>query len=289
MHYEGDIIRPPSEAGSIILQATVGCSHNRCTFCGAYRDKRFRVKDRRFILEDLDFAAGHFRRQSTLFLADGNALAIPQGELIDLLSLIRARLPRVRRVSLYANARDILGRSPSDMEELHRLGLQRVYMGLESGHDPTLKTIGKGADAAEMIRAGRQVREAGMFLSVTVLLGIAGIQHSIDHARATARVLNRMRPSQIAVLTLMLLDNTPLAGLHARGRFRLPDRPGLFRELRALIAGLEVERTLFQANHASNYFALDGRLPRHKSVFISTIDRALAGKVNVKTESMRAL
>lgn len=289
MHYEGDIIRPPSEAGSIILQATVGCSHNRCSFCGAYRGKSFRIKDERVIREDLDFAAQYCLRQQTLFLADGNALAIPQKELLDLLSLIRTRLPHVRRISLYANARDIQHRTVDDLKQLRQRGLQRIYMGLETGHDPTLAAICKGSKATDMIRAGRMVREAGMFLSVTVLLGIAGITYSVEHARATASVLNRIKPNQIAVLTLMLLDNTPLAELSARGKFELPDRRALFVELRTMLEDLDVGRAQFQANHASNYFELDGRLPRDKRFFISIIDRALAGNVSLKPDYRRAL
>lgn len=289
MHYEGDIIRPPSEAGSIILQATVGCSHNRCSFCGAYRGKRFRIKDEGVIREDLDFAAQYCLRQQTLFLADGNALAIPQKELLDLLSLIRTRLPHVRRISLYANARDIQRRTVDDLKQLRQRGLQRIYMGLETGHDPTLAAICKGSDATDMIQAGRMVREAGMFLSVTVLLGIAGITYSVEHARATASVLNRIKPNQIAVLTLMLLDNTPLAELSARGKFELPDRRALFVELRTMLEDLDVGRAQFQANHASNYFELDGRLPRDKRFFISIIDRALAGNVSLKPDYRRAL
>jgi radical SAM superfamily enzyme YgiQ (UPF0313 family) len=289
MHYEGDIIRPPSEAGSIILQATVGCSHNRCSFCGAYRGKRFRIKEQSVIRGDLEFAARYCRRQQTLFLADGNALAIPQKELLALLSLIRDLLPHVRRVSLYANARDILRRTGDDMKQLRRQGIQRIYMGLETGHDPTLAAICKGADSADMVQAGRLVRAAGMFLSVTVLLGIAGIRHSLEHARATSAVLNRIKPNQIAVLTLMLLEKTPLAELHARGEFELPDRRGLFLELRTMLEDLDVEKAQFQANHASNYFELDGRLPRDKRILISTIDRALAGAVGLKPDCRRAL
>lgn len=289
MHYEGDIIRPPSEAGSIILQATVGCSHNRCTFCGAYRDKRFRIKSTSELLPDLDFAARYCQRQKTVFLADGNALAIQQADLLELLALIRSRLPQVRRVGLYANARDILRRSAREMDQLRESGLQRVYMGLESGHDPTLEAVRKGSDAAAMIRAGRLVRESGMFLSVTVLLGVAGVRHSMEHARATASVLNRMKPSQVGVLTLMLLENTPLAGQYDRGEFILPDREGLFVELRAMLADLDLERAQFQANHASNYFELDGRLPKDKHALLSRIDQVLAGAVGTKPDWRRTL
>ena len=151
MHYEGNIIRPPSEADSIILQVTVGCSHNACTFCGAYRGKRFRIKEPEIIDEDIAFAARYCLRQKTVFLADGNALAIPQPQLVDLLARIRKKLPHVRRISLYANARDILERTPDELKTLRELGLHRIYMGLESGHDPTLKAIAKGNDSRSMI------------------------------------------------------------------------------------------------------------------------------------------
>ncbi|VAW40184.1 Radical SAM [hydrothermal vent metagenome] len=289
MQYEGNIIRPPSEADSIILQVTVGCSHNHCTFCGAYRDKEFRLKDEETVREDIDFAAACCRRQKTVFLADGDALAIPQAELVSLLSLIREKLPWVRRISLYANSRDILSRSAAELRVLNDLGLKRIYMGLETGHDPTLKAICKGAGSGEMIRAGRLVRAAGIFLSVTVLLGIAGSSHSLDHALATARVLNEMEPSQIAVLTLMLMDNTPLGRQYRAGSFHLPDQDMMFRELRALVGHIRGIKAQFQANHASNYFALAGRLPRDQEKFIAIIDQALSGTIELKPEARRAL
>lgn len=289
MNYEGDIIRPPSEAFSIILQATVGCSHNRCTFCGAYRDRSFRLKEEETVEADLAFAAEYCRRQKTLFLADGNGLAMPQARLVSLLARIRERLPWVRRVSLYANARDILRRSVDELRQLKGLGMSRLYMGLETGHDPTLAAIAKGSDSREMIAAGQRVREAGIFLSVSVLLGIAGRRDSQAHARATAAVLNAMKPNQVAALTLMLLVNTPLADAWRQGHFEMPDRHDLLRELRSLLVDLDLERAQFQANHASNYFELDGRLPRDTIEMIAQVDRALAGAVALKPEYCRAL
>jgi len=289
MDYEGNIIRPPSEANSIILQATVGCSHNACTFCGAYRDKKFYIKDDDVIRQDLEFASQYCRRQKTLFLADGDALAIPQPELVRLLSLIRSMLPWVRRVSVYANARDILRRSPDELQALASLGLGRIYMGLETGHPQILQKICKGSDPEEMLAAGRLIRQAGIFLSVTVLLGIGGVEYSEEHAKATADILNRMRPNQIAVLTLMVLENTPLAAMIRTGRFQLPGRLVLFSELRTLLARLDLDKTQFQANHASNYFSLDGRLPRDKEKFIGLVSRAINGEIALKPETSRAL
>jgi radical SAM superfamily enzyme YgiQ (UPF0313 family) len=289
LHYEGHIIRPPSEANAIILQVTTGCSHNRCTFCGAYREQKFRIKDDAVVDSDLDFAANYCTRQKTVFLADGDALVIPQQRLLDLFARIKEKLPWVRRISLYANCRDILNRSPEELAELKAAGLGRIYMGLESGHTKTLATIKKGATSAEMILAGRQVKEASIFLSVTCLLGIAGIRYSMQHAADTAAVLNKIQPSQIAVLTLMLLDNTELGQTAAAGSFQLPDKLGLFQELRTLIVRLKVPRCQFQANHASNYFTLDGRLPRDKDNFLATIDEAIAGTLDLKPETLRGL
>ena len=291
MQYEGTVIRPPSEANSIILQVSIGCSHNHCTFCGAYKDKKFRLRDEGAIDRDIDFAGRYCRRQKTLFLADGNVLALPHRFLVDLFNKIRHKLPWVRRISMYAAGRDILNRSVDQLAELKKLGLGRLYMGLESGHDPTLVAVKKGATAEEMVAAGRRVRAAAIFLSVTCLLGLAGDRQvaSLAHAKDTADVLNRMQPSQIAILTLMLLDNTELGKKAQRGEFNLPGKHQLFHELRTLIAGLSDFRTLVQANHSSNYFQLDGRLPRDKEKFLFIIDQALSGAIGIKPEYLRAL
>ena len=289
MQYEGTVIRPPSEWNSIILQVTVGCSHNRCTFCGAYRDKQFRIKKQAEIEQDLEFAAQYCRRQRTVFLADGDALVIPHQRMVRLFKKIRQQLPWVRRISLYANCRDILAETTEQLAQLKELGLGRIYMGLESGHDPTLAAVKKGANAAEMIKAGQRVRKAGIFLSVTCLLGLGGRQHSLDHAAATAEILCAMQPSQIAILTLMILNNTELGARQQTGAFIMPDKKELFAELRTLVAGLEGVRAQFQANHASNYFSLDGRLPRDKNKFLAIIDQACSGEVPLKTENQRAL
>ena len=291
MRYEGTVIRPPSEANSIILQVSIGCSHNRCTFCGAYKEKIFRLRDEAEIDRDLDFAGQYCRRQQTVFLADGNVLALPHRFLVDLFSRIRKRLPWVRRISMYAGCRDILNRSVDQLVELKKLGLGRLYMGLESGHDPVLTAVNKGASSEEMIAAARKVRAASVFLSVTCLLGLAGERPaaSLAHARDTARVLNRMQPSQIAILTLMLQGNTELGQQARRGEFSLPGKQQLFYELRTLIAGLSDFRTLVQANHSSNYFQLDGRLPRDREKFLAIIDQAIAGAIDLRPEYLRAL
>lgn len=289
MHYEGTIIRPPSEANSIILQVTVGCSHNKCTFCGAYKNELFRIKDDALIDEDLDFAATYCKRQSKVFLADGDALIIPHPRLVNLLQRINKKLPWVKRIRLYGNAKSILMKSPSQLRELKELGLDRVYMGLESGSDTVLKSINKGVDSAKMIEAGRRIREADLFLSVTVLLGIGGADYWQEHARATGNVVSAISANQVAALTLMLLPNTPLYSLEKKGAFTLPSQRKLLQELRLLVENISVQRAQFQANHASNYLPINCRLPRDKKKVLASIDRALAGEEHLTPESLRAL
>ncbi len=289
MDYVGNIIRPPSEADSIILQVTVGCSHNRCTFCGTYRGELFRLKDERIIDADLDFAARYCRRQNRIFLADGDVLSLPQHRLVALLTRIRQQLPWVKRISLYGNAKNGLRKSVADLEELKGLGLNRVYMGLESGHDPTLTAINKGVDSAAQIGFGQRIRAAGLFLSVTALLGIAGRQDSRQHAIETGRVISAMQPNQVGVLTLMLLPGTPLFDQATKGEFTLPDRDGLLEELYVMVENIETKRLQLQTNHASNYLPLNCRMPRDKEQVLTAIRQARAGKIGLKPEHLRAL
>lgn len=278
MDYQGIVIRPPSEAFSIILQVTLGCSHNRCTFCGTYRNKPFQRKNLVQVEQDLDFAAKYCQRQTTLFLADGDALALPHEELLDLLARIRTRLPWVRRISSYASGHNIMGRSDEQLHAYQKEGLSRLYMGLESGHDPTLLSIAKGMDSARLVLAGQRVQKAGMFLSTSCLLGIAGQEQSKEHACATAEALNRMQPQQIAVLTLMLLKNTPLYAQFQAGRFFPLEPEQILMELRTLLITLQPFRCQFHANHNSNALLLRGRLPKDKDHLLACIDEAIQTK-----------
>lgn len=290
MHYEGNVIRPPSEWNSIILQVTVGCSHNKCTFCGAYKEVGFRIKDEATVFRDIAFAAAHCRGQKRVFLADGDVLILSQQRLIRILTAIRQHLPWVTRVSLYGNAKAILSKTTAQLQELKELGLDRVYMGLESGNDEVLSRIRKGADAGRMIRAARHVKDAGFFLSVTVLLGIGGINYSQQHARDTGRVLSRMHPNQIAALTLMVMENTPLFNAMTEGGdFTLPDTTTLLSELHDIIDNIDVERCQFQANHASNYLDINCRLPRDKEKILKEIKEAQLGRTPLRSEHLRRL
>jgi radical SAM superfamily enzyme YgiQ (UPF0313 family) len=289
MDYQGIIIRPPSEANSIILQVTIGCSHNKCTFCGTYKGVRFGFKPESVVERDISFAAQYCRRQRRIFIADGDALILPQTKLLKLLQTIRQKLPWVTRVGLYGNARSIRTKTPKDLTELREAGLGIVYMGLESGDDVTLKQIRKGVRVDTMVQMAKRVIEAGIKLSVTVLLGLAGSERSAVHAKTTGQALSAMDPNYVGALSLMLLPNTPLGRDHAEGRFKLISPLEMLEELKTMIAHTDLSAGLFYANHASNYLPIKARLPRDKEATIDVIDQALKGNIALRPESIRAL
>jgi radical SAM superfamily enzyme YgiQ (UPF0313 family) len=289
MHYEGNIIRPPSEADSILLQVTVGCSRNKCTFCGTYTGERFRIKPDSIIMEDIAFAATYCKRQRRVFLCDGDALIIPQKRLITILSEIKKQLPWVTRVGLYANAKSLNLKTSEELKELKAHGIGIAYMGLETGDDVTLKKINKGASSEQMIAMGLKAREAGIKLSITVLLGIAGRERSITHAEETGRVLSAIDPEYVGALSLMLIPGTPLYDDYKAGRFILIEPDEMLKELRVMINATNLTKGQFHANHASNYLPIKARLPKDKEATIKLIDMALSGKVSLKPEWMRAL
>ena len=289
MDYVGRIIRPPGEAGSILLQVTQGCSHNRCAFCGAYKDKPFALKPDSRILADIQAAALLYPDERRLFLCDGDVLALPMHRLSRLLDDIRRVLPRVARVTSYASARNLRSKSVDDLAALKERGLSTLYLGLESGDPATLAAVRKGSTVDEMVRAAEKIRAAGLKLNVTVLLGLAGRERSLTHARATGEVLTAMQPHQAAALTLMLIPGTPLDLEAQAGRFVLPDARGMLLELRTLLEQTHLDSGLFMADHASNYLPLKGRLPKDKPRLLAELDRALHGKTALTPESCRRL
>jgi radical SAM superfamily enzyme YgiQ (UPF0313 family) len=289
MHYEGMIIRPPSEADSILLQVTLGCSHNKCTFCGTFRDKRFTIKKDDIIFQDIEYARAHFPRQKRLFICDGDAMIVPMKRLRPILERIQDRLPWVERVGVYANTKGIGMKTDEELAELNSLGVGIAYMGLESGDDQVLADIRKGATADKMIRMGRRVKQAGIQLSVTVLVGLAGKERSLVHATETGRVLSEIDPDYVGALSLMLIPGTELHADHEAGRFQLPTPEEMLAELGQMIASTHLTDGLFHANHASNYLPVRARLPRDKEKTLDQIARALSGKIRLKPEFMRAL
>ena len=289
MHYEGNIFRPPSEANSILLQVTTGCSHNKCSFCSMYTQSRFSIKDDSIVKADIDFAADQCRRQRRLFLCDGDALILPQPRLVAILEQIREKLPWVERVGAYANPKNIKAKSVEELKQLHDLGLGIVYLGLESGDDETLKQIDKGADAAVMVEMGRKVRSASIKLSITVILGIAQQERSRIHAIETGRVLSLIDPEYVGALSLMLTPGSRLYQQYEQGSFHLLSPRQMLEELRTMLYHTELSDGYFHANHASNYLPIKARLPGDKQATIELIDKALRGDVPLKPEYMRGL
>ena len=287
--YQGFVIRPPSEAYSILIQVTLGCSHNKCTFCGTYKDKRFAIKKDDIILRDLMFAQKHCRRQDRVFLMDGDVMVIPQKRLVWILEKIREMLPWVRRVGVYANSKSVKMKSDEELRQLKNLGLGIVYYGVESGDDVVLERICKGGTHAKLVEQGRRIIDAGMKLSVTVLLGIGGRERSMEHARATGRLLTEMDPDYVGALTVMVIPGTKLADEMDQGKFALLEPPEILLELREMIANTDLSKGMFFSNHASNYLPLKVRYPDGKAKALETIDAALDGRVGLKPEWMRAL
>jgi len=289
MHYEGNMIRPPSEAYSILLQYTVGCSHNKCTFCGAYKGQRFKIKPDEIMMEDIAFAAKHCRHQDRLFICDGDAMIIPQKRLLKVLMEIEKQLPWVNRVGVYANTKSLRMKTLEELKELKAHGLDIAYMGLETGDDETLKKVRKGATSERMIEMGKKAREAGIKLSITVLLGLAGRERSEIHAKETGRVLSAIDPEYVGALSLMLIPGTPMYDEFESGEFSLPDPQELLMELRVMVESTNLTNGLFHANHASNYLPLKAHLPQDKDKALKQIDEALSGKIALKPEHLRAL
>ena len=289
MHYEGSIIRPPSEAESILLQVTTGCSHHRCTFCGAYGDKRFSFKSMAQVNADIDYAARYFAGARRLFLCDGDALILPQERLLPILEQIGARLPRITRIGTYANAKSIARKSDSELRALREAGLGIVYLGLESGDDQVLSAVDKGVGVEEQVTQVQRLQSAGIKRSITVLLGIAGVAGSMQHARLTGKALSEMDPEYVGALTVMLVPGTPLYAQWRAGEFQLPDPIGILRELREMLAHTTLTGGQFMANHASNYLPLKLRLPRDHAKGCAELDAAIAGALPLRSEWMRGL
>jgi len=276
MKYEGMIFRPPSEADSLILQVTVGCSYNRCTFCGAYQGKRFRVKRFEEIKEDIDEVSPYKIRR--VFLADGDALSIPQSGLLQILSYLKAKLKGLERVGIYANAKDILRKEVEELRALKDLGLGIVYLGMESGDPEILKRIKKNATVDQLIRAGKRVKESGILLSVTVILGLGGVEGSQAHAVETGKVLTEMDPDYVGALSLMIVPGTPVEKEIETGKLVLPTPFGLIQELEMMITHCQFTHCFFASNHASNYLPLRIQMPEQKEEALRRIRELLRRK-----------
>ena len=291
MKYEGMIYRPPSEADSLILQVTVGCSYNRCTFCSAYQGKSFRVKRFEEVKEDIDEVSSYGAHIPRVFLADGDALIIPQKGLVHILQYLRTKVKGLERVGIYANARDILKKGVEELKELKDLGVGIIYLGLESGNPEVLKRIKKNSTVELMIRAAKRVKESGIVLSVTVLLGIGGVELSQVHAEDTGKVLSEMDPDFVGALSLIVVPGTPIEKEIRTGNLVLPTPFGLIQELETMITNCQLSHCFFASNHASNYLALRIRMPEEKEDALRRIREVLQRKdpALLRPEYLRAL
>lgn len=289
MEYEGSIYRPPSEAHSLIVQATIGCSHNKCTFCSMYKDKRFRIRKTEDVLADLTEMARIYPNVRRIFLADGDALIIPAQKLLSILGHIKKNFPSCERVTVYGSPRSILLKSAEELKALHDAGLGIVYLGLESGSDEILAHIRKGETAGEIIEAGLRVKAAGIPLSVTAISGIGGKELWREHAIRTGLAFTAMKPDYIGLLTLMLEAGIPLAADVKSGAFKLltPDEAAL--ETLLMLEHMDCEGSVFRSNHASNYVSLRGTLNADKDAMTRRLKDALEGRIDYKKEIYRAL
>jgi radical SAM superfamily enzyme YgiQ (UPF0313 family) len=290
VRYEGRIFRPPSEADAYILQATVGCSWNHCTYCDMYRDKRFRVRELDETLTDIRAARLAYGRDvEKVFVADGDALVMDLAHWEAILAACREAFPRLRRVSAYATAMNLLEKSVEDLTKLREQGLSLLYIGPESGDDVTLRRIAKGGSFADHVEAARRAREAGIALSAIFLLGVGGVERSQEHAEGSARLASEMDPEFLSLLTLTVVPQTPIARLAERGKFELPSVRRMLEELRLFVALARPTDAVFRTNHASNHLPLGGNLPRDRERILGVVDRALAGAVSLRPEWARGL
>ncbi len=276
IRYAEPLYRPPSEADSLILQATIGCSYNECSFCAMYRHKRFKVRKLDELRAEIEWARANLAGVRKVFLADGDALMAKASFLGALLDELRAAFGPLARVSCYASPQSLQVRSVDEMRELRERGLSLYYLGLESGHDQVLERLVKGVDAAEMIRVALKAREAGVKLSTMVLLGAGGRALSREHARQSARVVNAIDPRFVSTLVMTPVEGTPLFEAAARGEVDDLSPLELAAELREFVAELELSGAIFRSNHASNHLALSGTLPKDKAAMVRALDGVLA-------------
>jgi len=282
MHYSGSVYRPPSEAHSLIVQCTLGCSHNKCAFCIMYKEKRFSINPLEQVLGDLAEARAYYPRIERIFLADGDALVLPMDYLLAVLDFIRDSFPECERVSAYATAKALMRKSDGDLETLRAHGLALVYVGLESGNEALLAKYNKGVTAEEIIAQSLRAKAAGMTLSITAINGMGGKEQSERHALDTAAALSRIKADFVAMLTLRVYSGTPLHDWIERGELTMLGPRELAMENRVILQHIDSDGSVFRSNHASNYLPLKGTLNRDRDALIAQIDKALAGEVRFR-------
>ena len=290
MRYEGDIYRPPSEAYSLLIQVTIGCSHNKCTFCSMFKDKRFRVRDVSEVIEDLEMARRTYRRVDRIFLCDGDALCLANSKLMVILEKIRELFPECQRVSVYGSAKDVLRKTPEELTELRENGIEMIYLGAESGSARVLEAVNKGVTPQQLIEAVHKIENSGIKASVTFISGLAGKAGWEDHAIETGKMISEMNASYVGLLTLMLDPRAPITGQIERGELELLSGEEVVAETYLMLKHANPTRPcVFRSNHASNYVSLRGDLPRDREMMMAKLKMAMENTGMLKDERFRAL
>ena len=289
MQYEGIVYRPPSEAQSLIIQATIGCAHNTCVFCSMYRGKKFRVRKMEDIKADIAEGARLYGRYvSKVFLADGDALAMTTQDMVEILAFVKQQLPQVTQISSYATAQDLLEKSLDELQLIKDSGLDLLYIGAESGDNQVLHSMAKGVTAEQLAQAGIKAHQAGFRTSVTLISGLGSRQRLKEHALESARLISQMQPEFLGFLTLMVEEQTPLSKLVQQGKFQLLEPDEVMEEMELFLQAVDSPGTVFRANHASNHVNLRGTLNQDKERLLNQIRQARSN-TSYKPEYFRGL
>ncbi|KEI01085.1 B12-binding domain-containing radical SAM protein [Clostridium botulinum] len=287
MRYEGTVYRPPSEAYSLIIQVTLGCSHNKCTFCNMYKDRSFKIKSLDEVFEDLELSRKYYKYVRRIFLADGDALILKTENLEKILIKIKELFPECERVSVYGTPADILRKSEEDLIKLKKLGLDIIYIGVESGSDEVLQDVNKGVTSEEIIKAGQKVKRTGIKLSATLISGLGGKGKSQLHAKESARVISAINPDYLGILTLMIEPGTEIYNKIENNEMTLLNPKEVMVETRELIKNLDVNNCIFRSNHASNYAPLAATLGEEKERLLRELDSIIGSDYTFKDEYFR--
>lgn len=289
IEYDMPVYRPPGEWKSFIVQATIGCSHNGCTFCGMYKGKKFRLRDLDDILFDIRETAAFFNHYEKVFICDGDAIAMDTEDLLTILREIKKDFPKCRLISTYAGPKSTLKKTPEELKLLREAGLGRAYLGIETGMESLLESTNKGVSRAEMLEAGTRLREAGIDLWGIILIGLGGKPLSMENARETAKIVNEMRPQHLSAMNYTPVEGTKLGNQALRGEFQVLSAEESLRETAELIRNLNVSGMHFTSDHASNYLPLKGTLCEDREKLLELIDGAVSGTVSIRSEKSRGL
>ncbi len=289
IEYDPPVYRPPGEWRSFLVQATIGCSHNGCTFCGMYKGKKFRIRSMDDIIGDIREAAAFYNQYEKVFLCDGDAIVMKTEDLLEIIGEIKKDFPHCRLISTYAGPRSTLSKTPEELKILHEAGLGRAYLGIETGMESLLQSTNKGVTRAEMLEAGLRLRNAGIDLWGIILIGLGGKPLSMENARETAKIINEMQPNHLSAMNYTPVEGTKLGNQALRGEFQVLSAKESLMETAELIRNLEVSGMHFTSDHASNYLPLKGTLNEDRDKLLRLIDGAIGGKVAVRSEASRGL